>query len=632
METAERPVRSTELDDGARVGFLPGHSKESIQKEDSEEEPLCFSSSTENLHKPVSIENLWNYVREMKTSQSGGFKQEYEDLPAGLQFKAEAARLPDNKYKNRYGNIVAYDHSRVMLDFNDIEEETDYINANFIDGYRKPNMFIATQGPNKQTLNDIWKMAWQQNSTRIVMVTNLVEDGRHKCEQYWPDGEPKTYGDISVSLVSTEQLADYTIRTFATSKGEDTKTIRQYHFTAWPDHGVPTYATSLLAFRKKFRSHDDPTSGPAIVHCSAGVGRTGTFVALDYLLDQAKVEGQIDIYSCVLNMRRKRVNMIQTQEQYIFLHDALLEALKSGDTAIPCVDFRKVYLDICKPEPDTGKKKIEEEFDLMCIMSPVADSSTCKDALEQENAEKNRCKEIIPLDNLSRPYLVTYIPGATDYINAVFVDGYKQKDAFIVTQMPLPDTIMDFWTMVYDHKCRTIIMMNELNAKDENCACYWPEEGGTQEHGPFSVEMVAIDPSHPDVIIRDFTLTYTKKGGDPLFVRQFQYLGWPGDMTVPPQTSSVLSLLSLVERWQQRSGNSLITAHCMDGATQSGLFCAATHMLERLKLEQEVDIFQSAKHVKLNRPQLIPSLAQYQFLYEVAIAYMDSFETYSNFK
>jgi protein tyrosine phosphatase len=583
--------------------------------------------------KLLAVENLWNYIKEKKSKTTDTFKHEYESLSHGLKMKCDIARKPENKLKNRYGNIVAYDHSRVVLHCESDDPHSDYINADYIDAYRKPKSFIATQGPTKYTLNDIWRMTWQHNSHRIVMVTNLVEDGRHKCEQYWPDHGSKMYGDIKVDIKDVEQLADFTLRTFDIVKGHIARTVHQFHFTAWPDHGVPSYATSLLTFRKKVRSFDDPTMGPIIVHCSAGVGRTGTFIAIDYLLEQARVEGQVDIYGCVAAMRNMRVNMIQTLEQYIFVHDALLEALKCGDTSILCVDFRRRYSELLKHNPDTGKQRLQEEFMLLNLMSPAIDRRPCRDAVDAENLQKNRTREVLPVDNLARPYLVTYIPGATDYINAVFCDGYRQKDAFIVTQMPLPSTVMDFWTMVYDHEVKAAVMMNELIPHDDTCKPYWPNDvGSSLQCGPFTVDLLSLDTSQVDIIVRDFAVTFNKKSNDPHYVRQFQYLGWPQENPVPPKKASLLRLLGMVEKWQQRSGNGIICVHCMNGADQSGLYCAVSYMLERLKLEQEVDVFQSTKHVRINRPQLVPSKIQYQFLYEIAIEYMDSFDAYANFK
>ncbi|KAI0228027.1 Receptor-type tyrosine-protein phosphatase mu [Lamellibrachia satsuma] len=364
----------------------------------------------------------------------------------------------------------------------------------------------------------------------------------------------------------------------------------------------------------------------------AGVGRTGTFIALDYLLDQAKAEGTVDVFHCVYNMRMRRVNMVQTQEQYVFVYDALLEAFKSGDTAVSCVDFRKRFMELSRLNPQTGKLRLLEEYELLQAMSPVNTTSSCQDAVAAENISKNRNMQILPLDNVSRPYIQMYIPLSTDYINAVFSDGYKQRDAFIVTQMPLPNTVTDFWAMMIDHKCKSIVMMNEVNPADVTSACYFPDEGASWAFGPFTVKTVSVETINSDVTIRSLTASYNKKPGVIHSVQQFHYHGWPEDSSLPTSLSSLISLLSVVQRWQQRSGNRPIVVHCMDGATRSGLFCAVSYMVEHLKVEQEVDVFQSVKHVRINRPQLIPTFEQYKCLYEMAVEYMDCFETYSNFK
>lgn len=147
--------------------------------------------------------------------------------------------------------------------------------------------------------------------------------------------------------------------------------VRQFHFTAWPDHGVPQYATSLLSYRRKVRSFDDPSAGPTVIHCSAGVGRTGTFLALDYLLDQAKVEGQLDVFGYVYELRRQRPNMIQTYEQYMFIYDALLEALRSGETAIPAGEFRSAFSAMCKLDPDSNTTPLQVEFEVSVMACQV---------------------------------------------------------------------------------------------------------------------------------------------------------------------------------------------------------------------------------------------------------------------
>ncbi|ELU04626.1 hypothetical protein CAPTEDRAFT_173573 [Capitella teleta] len=556
-----------------------------------------------------------------------------QEIPQGLTAMCEVARRPENKLRNRYGNIVAYDHTRVKLMEEDPETGSDYINANFIDAYKMPSAFIATQGPSKATLSDIWQMAWEQNSHRIIMVANLVEDGRHKCEQYWPEAGKKSYGSMTVESMDSEQYADFVVRTFTISKGDVSKTLRQFHFTAWPDHGVPTHATSLLEFRRKVRSYDDLSAGPSVIHCSAGVGRTGTFLALDFLLDQAKAEQQVDIYGCVRKMRKKRVNMVQTVEQYVFVYEALLEALKSGDTSIPCVDFRKRYNDLLKKNPETEKTFLEEEYELLAGLAPSSATNVCREASSAENAPKNRFPDIVPDNKLARPYIMPFGSGSSDYINAVFTDGYKQRDGFIITQTPLPSTVVDLWSLIHSHDCKTIVMLHPHNPADKTEGLYFPNEVASKSFAPFTVDTIAVDSSHPDITVRDISLSLNKRGNsETKQIRQFHFHGWKASDDLPTSKSVIISLLQLIEKWQQRSGNGVIVVHCMDGLTRSGLFCAISYMVERLKVEQEVDVFQSVKHTRMNRPKLIPNLTQYQFVYDMAVEYMDCFETYANFK
>uniref|UniRef100_A0A7M4F1C5 protein-tyrosine-phosphatase n=1 Tax=Crocodylus porosus TaxID=8502 RepID=A0A7M4F1C5_CROPO len=169
-------------------------------------------------------------------------------------------------------------------------------------GYHRPRHYIATQGPMQETVKDFWRMIWQENSASVVMVTNLVEVGRVKCVRYWPD-DTEVYGDIKVTLIETEPLKGY----------HEIREIRQFHFTSWPDHGVPCYATGLLGFVRQVKFLNPPEAGPIVVHCSAGAGRTGCFIAIDIMLDMAENEGVVDIFNCVRELRSQRVNLVQTE-------------------------------------------------------------------------------------------------------------------------------------------------------------------------------------------------------------------------------------------------------------------------------------------------------------------------------
>uniref|UniRef100_A0ACB8F619 Uncharacterized protein n=1 Tax=Sphaerodactylus townsendi TaxID=933632 RepID=A0ACB8F619_9SAUR len=190
-----------------------------------------------------------------------------------------------------------------------------------------------------------------------------MKQAKVKCVRYWPD-DTEVYGDIKVTLIETEPLAEYVIRTFTVQKKgyHEIREIRQFHFTSWPDHGVPCYATGLLGFVRQVKFLNPPEAGPIVVHCSAGAGRTGCFIAIDIMLDMAENEGVVDIFNCVRELRSQRVNLVQTEEQYVFVHDAILEACLCGNTAIPVCEFRSIYYNISRLDPQTNSSQIKDEF------------------------------------------------------------------------------------------------------------------------------------------------------------------------------------------------------------------------------------------------------------------------------
>ncbi|XP_052242472.1 tyrosine-protein phosphatase 10D-like [Dreissena polymorpha] len=238
-----------------------------------------------------------------------------------------AAESQQCRPKNRYTNIMPFDHSRVKLRALDDVEGSDFINANFVPGYTSPRAFIATQGPMQMTFDEFWRMVWEQNVDTIVMLTKLVEKGRIKCDQYWPNtNDPVFYGEVVVSIKSESNLSDYTLKIFEikTSKGAS-RMVKHFWYLKWPDMGCPEDPKMLLDFVKTVRQHTnrpDRTS-PTVVHCSAGVGRTGTFIAVDNLLQHIRDHDSVDIFQLVLDMREHRCNMVQTEDQFVFIYECL---------------------------------------------------------------------------------------------------------------------------------------------------------------------------------------------------------------------------------------------------------------------------------------------------------------------
>nr|XP_009941035.1 PREDICTED: receptor-type tyrosine-protein phosphatase T [Opisthocomus hoazin] len=588
-------------------------------------EPVEMSYPRGQFQPAIRVADLLQHITQMKRGQGYGFKEEYEALPEGQTASWDTAKEDENRNKNRYGNIISYDHSRVRLQLLDGDPHSDYINANYIDGYHRPRHYIATQGPMQETVKDFWRMIWQENSASVVMVTNLVEVGRVKCVRYWPD-DTEVYGDIKVTLIETEPLAEYVIRTFTVQKKgyHEIREIRQFHFTSWPDHGVPCYATGLLGFVRQVKFLNPPEAGPIVVHCSAGAGRTGCFIAIDIMLDMAENEGVVDIFNCVRELRSQRVNLVQTEEQYVFVHDAILEACLCGNTAIPVCEFRSIYYNISRSDPQTNSSQIKDEFQTLNIVTPRVRPEDCSIGLLPRNHDKNRCMDVLPLDRCL-PFLISVDGESSNYINAALMDSHKQPAAFIVTQHPLPNTVADFWRLVFDYNCSSVVMLNEMDAA-QLCMQYWPEKTSCC-YGPIQVEFVSADIDE-DIINRIFRICNMARPQDGYrIVQHLQYIGWPAYRDTPPSKRSLLKVVRRLEKWQEqydgRDGRTVV--HCLNGGGRSGTFCAICSVCEMIQQQNIIDVFHIVKTLRNNKSNMVESLEQYKFVYEVALEYLSSF-------
>ncbi|XP_041080340.1 receptor-type tyrosine-protein phosphatase T isoform X7 [Polyodon spathula] len=576
----------------------------------------------------IRVADLLQHITQMKCGQGYGFKEEYEvrmGLPEGQAAAWDTAKKEENRNKNRYGNIIAYDHTRVRLQLQDGDPHSDYINANYIDGYHRPRHYIATQGPMQETVRDFWRMIWQENSGSIVMVTNLVEVGRVKCVRYWPD-ETEFYGDIKVTLIETEPLAEYVIRTFTVQKKghHEIREIRQFHFTSWPDHGVPCYATGLLGFVRQVKLLNPPDAGPVVVHCSAGAGRTGCFIAVDIMLDMAENEGVVDIFNCIRELRSQRVNMVQTEEQYVFVHDAILEACLCGNTAIPVCEFRAIYYNISRLDPQTNSSQIKDEFQTLNIVTPRVRPEDCSVGLLPRNHDKNRSMDVLPVDRCL-PFLISVDGESSNYINAALMDSHKQPAAFIVTQHPLPNTVADFWRLVFDYNCSTIVMLNEMDAA-QLCMQYWPEKSSSF-YGPIQAEFISADIDE-DIINRIFRICNMARPQDGYrLVQHFQFIGWPAYRDTPLSKRSVHQLVRRLSKWQEQydGGDGRTVVHCLTGGGRSGTFCAICSISEMIQQQNIVDVFHVVKTLRNNKSNMVETLEQYKFCYEVALENLSSF-------
>ncbi|XP_077309607.1 receptor-type tyrosine-protein phosphatase eta isoform X2 [Lithobates pipiens] len=285
----------------------------------------------------MSTANFPKHFEKQSADCNLGFSSEYEKLcTVGKRLPKTVADQPENKEKNRYTNVLPYDHSRVTLSTNGNPSD-DYINANFIPGFILKKEFIAAQGPLPRTLNDFWRMVWEKDVRAIAMLTRCVELGKVKCDEYWPSRSARKFGNLSVAASNETVLPDWTIRDFivTNTQTKQSKQVRHFHFTAWPDHGVPKATEDLVQFRNLIRDytsgHSSPSS-PILVHCSAGVGRTGTLIALDRIIKHIEAEDKVDVYGVVYDLRMHRDLMVQTESQYVFLNQCALDFINSRKT------------------------------------------------------------------------------------------------------------------------------------------------------------------------------------------------------------------------------------------------------------------------------------------------------------
>ncbi|XP_029010469.1 phosphatidylinositol phosphatase PTPRQ isoform X2 [Betta splendens] len=298
---------------------------------DLKQEKLNRLLSYRKSLKPINKKSFLQHIEDLCANDNAKFQEEFAELPKLLQDLATTdADLPWNKSKNRFPNIKPYNNNRVKLLSEPGTAGSDYINASFVSGYLCPNEFIATQGPLPGTVADFWRMIWETGTRTIAMLTQCYEKGRIRCHKYWPeDNKPMTvFSDILISKVSEEVLPDWTIRTLKVEKHGHLVLVRHLNYTSWPEHGVPDSSSTLIKFVRAVRAHRHDNT-PIVVHCSAGVGRTGVFMALDHLIQHVRDHDFVDIYGLVAELRSERMCMVQNLAQYIFLHQSMLELLNN---------------------------------------------------------------------------------------------------------------------------------------------------------------------------------------------------------------------------------------------------------------------------------------------------------------
>ncbi|CAO2637083.1 Receptor-type tyrosine-protein phosphatase C [Lemmus lemmus] len=592
----------------------------------------------EPIHADVLLET---YKRKI-ADEGRLFLAEFQSIPRVFsKFSIKDARKPHNQNKNRYVDILPYDYNRVELSEINGDAGSTYINASYIDGFKEPRKYIAAQGPRDETVDDFWRMIWEQKATVIVMVTRCEEGNRNKCAEYWPCMEEGTraFRDVVVKINEHKICPDYIIQKLNITHKKEKATGREVthiQFTSWPDHGVPEDPHLLLKLRRRVNAFSNFFSGPIVVHCSAGVGRTGTYIGIDAMLEGLEAEGKVDVYGYVVKLRRQRCLMVQVEAQYILIHQALVEYNQFGETEVNLSELHSCLQNMKKKDPPSDPSPLEAEFQRL---PSYRSWRTQHIGNQDENRKKNRnsnvpydfnrvpLKHELEMSKESEPESEESSDEDSDseetskYINASFVMSYWKPELMIATQGPLNETVGDFWQMVFQRKVKVIVMLTELTiGGQEVCAQYWGE--GKQTYG--DIEVVIKDTSKSSAYtIRVFELRHSKRK-EPRTVFQYQCTTWSGE-ELPPEPKELVSMIQNLKQKLPKScpegmkyhKHAPILVHCRDGSQQTGLFCALFNLLESAEIEEVVDVFQVVKSLRKARSGMVGTYEQYQFLYDV---------------
>ncbi|WAQ98949.1 PTPRM-like protein [Mya arenaria] len=392
-------------------------------------------------------------------------------------------------------------------------------------------------------IDDFWRMVWQENAEKIVMLSNLIEMAAVKCLQYWPEMDQTcSFGGIDISLTGVEEFRDYEIRTLIAKKAQSkSRRIQQYHFKAWPDKYVPDNGWCLVEFLNAVETQS--TNAPIIVHCSAGIGRTGTFIALDNLVDQARTEKSVRPLQVVEALRCQRVNMVQTKDQYVYLHGALAEALLMGTDHVWNRQFEEVHSFMMATEPGEKQPRMVKQFQL------IQQSLTNEAQHVQDGPEYGNMETILSEIDAYLPKLKKRNSNFTQQLGAILLPSFSGKNTFLLCKSPSEEQLEEFWSLVEEQHVVTVIMLTSTFSRPHK-TCVYMGGNGDGKVGRYSVN---FKHERKNKVFNERSFSFRDDNNEDedylTTVKQFQFTAWTENETLPP-IHNMLECLDAVRKWQ----------------------------------------------------------------------------------
>ena len=556
--------------------------------------------------RPIALDVFKRHVDQL-WEKDGTLEEEYDSLGGDtFRYTCDKAQIEINKFKNKYKFIYPYDKSRVVLKKKGKDAQSDYINASHIPGLYVPQCFIASQGPKENTLEDLWRMIFEQNIVNIVMVTNLKEGDKQKCEAYFPSnkGEQVQYGPYKLKNIQTDISICNITRMFKVESNKEKVQVKHFHFTAWPDHDVPTLYDELLLFVETVQETMIPSKAPILVHCSAGVGRTGTFITLFNLRSAISQMQPISIFQVVHEMREHRPHMVQTFRQYKFIYLAVLELLL-GKTSIPAEDFTNTYNSYLESDQEGYVSVFFQQFSELNYQCKKSFHLPTEAA--DNNPEKNPIGEIVPFDYNRVVIYSPFFP--CDYINA----SYHEGNQVITAIHPGANTLVDFLQMIYQTEAALVVMLATSKEKSKMLGnmsdrkAYWPNKDASLNVPPFEISVTNSEKSVA-LIKQTILLKNNSEQSERTFMQVIS-TAWneKGETT---DIQSIVILLNFIIKYKHENPSKPMIIHCQDGIGKTGIIYTVYQCIQEMREKGQIDIFHTIKRLRRERINFVPTLVR----------------------
>ncbi|KAJ3647517.1 hypothetical protein Zmor_019390 [Zophobas morio] len=512
--------------------------------------------------------------------------QQFQEVPTRKATDCIHGRLNKNVHKNHYKDILPYDDTRVIL--NDNENE-DYINANYVDGYEHPKAYIVTQTPLTSTVHDFWSMICQENVKIIVMLCKLEEKECSKCQKYWPnDFSHFRFGAFLIECVSVTQNLNYIHRILEVKKNNKTCRVQHFQYLTWTIQGIPSCVKNFTAFAKELIGLRDEY--PVVVHSEGGCGRTGMYILCDSVIRMTMKEKKVDFFQTLSKMRYQRDGVVSNVDQYIFCHFVLMEFYFPSSNA-----SNNFVLEIQQGMQETAIKRLVDRLD---------------EAVRQSRNDKDR-GFMISEDNSS------------NNMRLLSVDCFNFPRRFIVTEEPSPNTIRSFWNIVISHEVEIVVWLNGKNHNHEDYSSFWPKDA-LHLFVNESNKLVFVCQDDSNDIYNTITVKIDTIGkSEEKFVKIIYVKTWERTSATPSSTKDVIQIYDKIAPY-----NGQIVVACYDGTTASGLFVVLVSLLEEINKHRSCDIFEAAYTAKRSCAEFLKNTEQIRFLYMAVLEYVGEFNVY----